>query len=243
MTNYCISFKGDDDTYPREEYYFAAEFPPNEVFEFPDTEPSYIIKCEEDLAKILGTKTLYQVLGERFCSEVVEENDDLKADVDNYGLEEVVNNPSDRYGFRSQLCKDRSRVREVFRKLGMFAVDVRSYNNITTFVLPLRIKLRHHLKEDLENIVSRAHFYYVYIYKLNNKNVKEDLERAMLHYSRTYPLHDGDIDYIVSSSLGVNTDLDDGENIFIEDNDYADFDLKKYKLVRFVPDGYSIEEV
>ena len=243
MTNYCITFEDDDDTYSREEYYYAAGLIPDEVFEFCDTEPSYVIKCEESLTKILGVKTLYQVLGERFCSEVVEENEYLKAKVDMYGLEEVVNTPDDHHGFRSQLCKDRSRVREVFRRLGMFAADVRSYNNVTTFMLPLSVKHKIHLKEDLENIVRRAHFYYVYIYRLNSKNVKEDLERATLYYSRKFPLDDGNIDYIVSHSLGIDTDLEDGENIFVEDNDYADFDLKKYKLVRFVPDGYSIEEV
>ena len=243
MANYCITFEDDDDTYSREEYYYAAGLIPNEVFEFPDTEPSYIIKCEEDLAKILGTKTLYQVLGERFCSEVVEEDEELKTDVDNCGLEEVVNNPSDHYGFRSQLCKDRSRVREVFRKLGIFAADVRSYNNVTTFILPLRLKNKPHLKEDLENIVSRAHFYYVYIYKLNSKNVKEGLECATLYYSRKFPLDDSDIGQILSRSFGAGLDYGDGDNIFVEENIHIDYDLNKYKLVRFVPDGYSIEKV
>lgn len=243
MTKYCITFEDDDDTYSREEYYYAAGLIPDEVFEFFNAEPSDVIKCEGYITKILGVKTLYQILGEKFCSEVVEEDEDLKDDVDKYGLGEVVNNPSDHYGFRSQLCRDRGRVREFFRKLGMFAADIRSYNRVTTFVLPLRIKHKPHLKEDLENIVGRIHFYYIYVYKLNNRNVKEDLERAMLYYSRDYLLDDSDVDYIASNSLGINTDLDDGENIFIEDNDYVGFDLNKYKLVRFVPDGYSIEEV
>lgn len=243
MTNYCITFEDDDDTYSREEYYYAAGLISDEVFEFVNTEPSDVIKCEEDLAKILGVKTLYQILGEKFCSEVVEEDEDLKADVDKYGLEEVVNNPSDHYGFRSQICKDRSRIREVFRKLGIFAADVRSYNNVTTFILPLRLKNKPHLKEDLENIVSRAHFYYVYIYKLNSKNVKENLECATLYYSRKFPIDDNDIERILSHSLSMGLDYGDGDTIFVEENIYTDFDLNKYKLVRFVPDGYSIEEV
>ena len=243
MANYCITFEDDDDTYSREEYYYAAGLIPDEVFEFVNTEPSDVIKCEEDLAKIIGTKTLYQILGEKFCSEVVEEDEDLKADVDKYGLEEVVNNPSDHYGFRSQLCKDRSRVRELFRKLDMFAADIRCYNTVTTFVLPLRIKHNLYLREDLEHIITRTHFRFVYIYKLNSKNVKEDLECATLYYSRKFPIDDNDIERILSHSLSMGLDYGDGDTIFIEENIYTDFDLNKYKLVRFVPDGYSIEEV
>lgn len=243
MTNYCITFEDDDDTYSREEYYYAAGLIPDEVFEFFDTDPSDVIKDEEYITKILGAKTLYQVLGEKFCSEVVEEDEDLKAKADKYGLEEVVNNPSDHYGFRSQLCKDRSRIRELFRKLDMFVADIRSYNTVTTFVLPLRIKHNLHLKEDLEHIIKRTHFCFAYIYRLNNKNVKENLECATLYYSRKFPLDDNDIEHILSRSLGMGLDCGDGDTIFVEENTHVDFDLNKYKLVRFVPDGYSIEEV
>lgn len=237
MTNYCISFE-EASNLNRGTYFYAAGLYPDEVFELHES----CLNCitdEESFTKILGMESLYLVLGDKLCSEIVEENEQLKSYVDEYGLEEVVNSPSDRYGFRFQLCRKEQRINELLKRLGLFAIEIFSYSDsATTFLLPLKLKNKEHLKEDLETIVRKTNFYQVYVHSFNYQNIKEKTYLAGVYYNRGHELNDDDIEKALSRA-GVDPERN---KIFVEKTRCVDFDLKKYKLVNFSPDGCSIEE-
>lgn len=232
MAEYRITF--EEDTYRKsKDYLDAIGLDPNEVLEFPGAFPEEIIEYDDSLSKILRHKLLSEVLGKEFCSEVIEENDELKADVDKYGLVTVVDDFSSNDSFRYQLWKDEKKIRFLFKKLGLFAVVIREDGDTTTFLLPEKLQNKEHLLEDLRAVHMQTGFFSAYISQLDYMGLCI-AGKELLYYARNKTLSDSDIDVILKKA-GINPTENE---VCVKRNKATAWtgNFKKYKLVGTEPD-------
>lgn len=241
MARYCVTFETPE-YIEMEDAYWAIGLDPETVFSFYEESPKKIIENNNDLNQILKSRKLSDVLGKSYCMKIINKDEDLQEDCDAYGWREVVDDVDrDNFLWYVYDSEDEEVIDDFFERLGYFTMTA-GYSGWSTFVIPLELKKREHLKEDVGNIYDGYGCYEASVWELNDKNVKDDCEVTSFYYSRKLSLGDDDVDNVLDMA-----GIDPGANkIYVESNDntndgYSSF--KKYKLVDFEADSYLMKEV
>lgn len=235
------------------------------AFDFFGKTKKEIIENDECLDKILQyrkSSDLSDALGEAYCMKIINKDEDLLKDCEAYDWKEVVDGEDkDKFLRHIYDSEDEDVIDGFFERLGYFTLPITtsvSSTGLITFVLPIGLKERKHLKEDIENICEGYGYYEIVVFRLDDKKIfetdgryyyKGDIDddqeelnyyyqgELKSYYKEELGLGDNDIDYILESIINCH-DVD--ELFIVNDNDtikaIKNNKFKKYKLIEQAAD-------